>query len=357
MVRQRMLTIPQSVRIGKFWFSLLELNGANIRWSYWTINNDDLVRLCEEVNLTELIDWHPPYARSAGNLKILLKAIVSYLSRGNFEVILDQWLALPVVPVEPDDGIGGGLDAERNALIDQTANCENSSVTAMIIKSRETLQTIEYQEQKYLLGEEFVNSFNAYNEKRLETTGIENQVIRQEITKANALAELDSVLEAQEAAFNSLKNFYTKEPGEGAYNGCVLLLGDVFNPGVDTAQLLELVREATNEEIGAIMRVNQNIHTMIDVPDMNAQYNELLREYQAINQQRAEREDQAREIARRTKNFMSELLALRKEIDGTPKEDLGVSVVKDFLDKVLELTKKVGNIRAMDDKKRSPPAL
>ena len=74
MVRQRILTIPQSVRVGKIWFSLLELNGANIRWNYWAINNDDLVRLCEEVNLTELIDWHPPYARGTGNLKILLKA-------------------------------------------------------------------------------------------------------------------------------------------------------------------------------------------------------------------------------------------------------------------------------------------
>ena len=293
MVRQRMLTIPQSVRVGKFWFSLLGLNGANIMWNYWTIDNDALVQLCEEVNLTELMDWHPPYVKSTGNLKILLKAIVSYLSRGNFEVILDQWLALPVVPVEPDDAIGGGLNAERDALIAQTVNCENSSMTAMIIKSREVLLTIEYQEQKYLVGEEFAISFNAYNEKRLEVTGIENQVIRQETTKANALAELDLVLEAQEVAFNRLKIFYTKEPGEGAYNGCVLLLGDVFNPGVDTAQLLELVREATNEEIGAIMRVNQNIHTMADVPDMNDQYNELLREYQAINQQRLEREDQA----------------------------------------------------------------
>ena len=98
------------------------------------------------------------------------------------------------------------------------------------------------------------------------------------------------------------------------------------------------------------MRVNQNIHTMADVPDMNDQYNELLREYQAINQQRVEREDQARDVSRRTKNFMSELLALKKEIEGTPKEDLGLSVVKDFLDQVLELKKNVGNIRAMDDK-------
>ena len=64
---------------------------------------------------------------------------------------------------------------------------------------------------------------------------------------------------------------------------------------------LELVREASNEEIGVIMRVNQHIHSMADVPGMHAQYNDLLREYQMINQQRLEREDQTREVSRRTK--------------------------------------------------------
>ena len=162
-----------------------------------------------------------------------------------------------------------------------------------------------------------------------------------DVTKANALTELDAVLEAQEETFNSLRSFFIKEPGEGAYNGCVMFLGDVFNPGVDMTELLE---------IGVIMRVNQHIHSMADVPDMHAQYNDLLREYQMINQQRVEREDQAREVSRRTKNFMTELLALKKEIDTTPEEDLGVSVVKDYLEQVSDLKKKVGAIRALDDK-------
>ena len=69
--------------------------------------------------MEELIDWHPPFTRTTGNLKVLLKGVVSYLSRGNFEVLLDQWLTLPVVPVHPDDAVGGGLDIERNTLIDQ----------------------------------------------------------------------------------------------------------------------------------------------------------------------------------------------------------------------------------------------
>ena len=178
--------------------------------------------------------------------------VASYLSRGNFEVLLDQWLTMPVVPANPQDDIGGGLVNERNTLINLTPNCENSSVTAMILRSKEILQTIEYTEQKFILGEVFANRFNTNNEKRTEAIGIENRVIRLEVTKANALEELDAVLEAQEETFNSIKNFFIKEPGEPAYNGCILLLGDIFNPGVGMQDLLALVQEATDEELGAI---------------------------------------------------------------------------------------------------------
>ena len=187
------------------------------------------------------MEWPPPYTRSLGSLKILLKAVASYLSRGNFEVLLDQWLTMPVVPANPQDDIGGGLVNERNTLINLTPNCENSSVTAMILRSKEILQTLEYTEQKFLLGETFTNKFNTYNEKRMEAAGIENRVIRQEVTKATALEELNAVIEAQEEAFNSLKSFFIKEPGEPAYNGCMMLLGDIFNPGVGMPDLLDLV--------------------------------------------------------------------------------------------------------------------
>ena len=350
MVRQRNLTIPQSVRAGRLWFSLLQINGPLLQWNYWTIPADILTQLCQEVNIGELIDWPPPYTRSLASLKILLKAVASYLSRGNFEILLNQWLTLPVVPANPQDDIGGGLVNERNTLMNLTPNCENSSVNAMILRSKEILQTIEYTEQKFILGEIFANRFNTYNEKRTEAIGIENRVILLEVTKANALEELDAVLEAQEEAFNSIKNFFIKEPGEPAYNGCMLLLGDIFNPGVGIQDLQALVQEATNEEIGAIMRVNQHIVAMTDVPELNGQYNELIMAYNTINQQRVEREDQAREVSRRTKTFMNELQGLKREIDSTPDEDLAVSVVKDYLDQVSDLKKKLGSIRALDER-------
>ena len=63
-----------------------------------------------------------PYERTWANLKVFLKAVSTYMSRGNFEAGLDEWAnrpIIPVVPVEPDDALqpGGGLGAERAGLI------------------------------------------------------------------------------------------------------------------------------------------------------------------------------------------------------------------------------------------------
>merc|ERR1711888_535124 len=52
----------------------------------------------------ELMEYPVPYARNSSNLKILLKCVVSYLSRGHFEGELDEWLNNPVVPAPAPDG-------------------------------------------------------------------------------------------------------------------------------------------------------------------------------------------------------------------------------------------------------------
>ena len=119
---------------------------------------------------------------------------------------------------------------------------------------------------------------------------------------------------------------------------------------MDQVQLASLTREATNEEFSLIMRVNPNIHSIRDVHDLNARYDELLHEYQEINQQRADREDQAQEVSRRAKNFMTELLALKNEIEDTESLDMVMGILKDYLDQVSDLKKKLSNIRGLDDR-------
>ena len=143
MVRQNTCTIPQSIRISKkMWFKLLRLNTGNLTWAFWDIGQNDMTVLCQRYDIEELMNWQEPYIRSLDKMKVFLKCVVSYLSRGNFEGELDRWLNLAQsAEGEPPGGNLGG-----------------SSVSAMTRKSREMLQTIYYSELKLNLSEKLANS-------------------------------------------------------------------------------------------------------------------------------------------------------------------------------------------------------
>ena len=274
------------------------------------------------------------------------------MSRGHFEGDLDAWLINPVVPAPaPEGGVelppGGGLAAERAALIGSMPNCEGSSVTAMTLRAKEVLQTLEYQEAKMYLGEKVVEQFNIFNPLNEASEGLRNLVIRRELTKAGALEKLSSTLEAMEVLFSRLKDFYAREPGEGAYEGCLFAVGDAFNDNINQADLDGLIVEATNRDQALMMRVSGNIHNLRDIPTLNDRYNHLLNEYQEINILRTDTEDQEQEIHRKLKTFMLELNSLKEEINATHDEDMVVLVIKDYLDQVSDLKKKLGGIRSM----------
>ena len=100
----------------------------------------------------------------------------------------------------PDGGValppGGGLAAERAALIASMPNCEGSSVTVMTMRAKEVLQTLDYQEAKMHLGEKVVEQFNIFNPLNEACGGLRNLVIRRGSTKVEALDELSKTLGA-----------------------------------------------------------------------------------------------------------------------------------------------------------------
>ena len=181
------------------------------------------------------------------------------MSRGNFEAGLDDWLTRPIIPAQVGDEPGGGLGGQRDGLVQGTPGCEGSTVGAMTARCKEMLLTIEYVEMKFSLGEVFVGKYNTYNELRQETVGLDNRVLRLEKTKATALEDMNKVFEAQSQAFASIKSFFTKEPGEGAYNGTLLMFGDNFDNGVGVADLDALVIEAGGKQTQTVMRVSPNL--------------------------------------------------------------------------------------------------
>ena len=84
MVRQRVLTMPQSLRVAKLWYKMVAVVGGAVRWTYWTMDELEFQQICGEAMIHELMEYPAPYARNSSNLKILLKCVVSYLSRSHY---------------------------------------------------------------------------------------------------------------------------------------------------------------------------------------------------------------------------------------------------------------------------------
>ena len=55
MVRQRTLTIPQSLSLAKMWFKLLTVNGGMIRWTFWSMNEVQFWQTCGEAGIHNLM--------------------------------------------------------------------------------------------------------------------------------------------------------------------------------------------------------------------------------------------------------------------------------------------------------------
>ena len=106
------------------------------------------------------------------------------------------------------------------------------------------------------------------------------------------LERFASAGECAHQAFRSIKNFFSREPGEGAYNGTLMMFGDNFINGVTIADLDALVTEAGERQAQAVMRVSPNIEVMADVPELLDQHDQLIALYNVVSNQRVEREEQ-----------------------------------------------------------------
>ena len=262
------------------------------------------------------------------------------------EAPLDIWL---------QDVAGGNLGAERAELLARDPNAEDSSIAAMVRASRNMVETIAYAEAKMNLGDGMVTTFNYYNDKLTELEGLANEVTRGEITKATALATIDEAITSNEITFASLQTYFAKEPGENAYNGTIMLLGDQFNDNLNEANILAAVEEARNRDIRSILRTNGNIEARPDIPLLELQYQDQVNLYGNIKNQRTEAEDNLRTVGRQTRILMRDVEIFKDEVCNAGSSDLSPSVLKDFLDQLADMKKRLTNIRSMDD--HEPPVV
>ena len=92
MAPQRIVSIQQSVRILKYFWWTLNIGPDGVTCDYFTKPQAEVTAKATAYNLQECIDWVPPYTKGVGKLKVILKCIKTYLSRGNVKGPLDAWI-------------------------------------------------------------------------------------------------------------------------------------------------------------------------------------------------------------------------------------------------------------------------
>ena len=189
------------------------------------------------------------------------------------------------------DAEEGNLGAERNAVLASVEDADNSSVGSMIKKAKDMMEAVEFAEQKFVLADSMIEKFNLYNNKMNELNGLANMVVRQEITKQTALGTIDEIIERNDKAFEVIKKFYTKEPAQSAYNGIIFLLGDNFNNNLDDDNITTVMQEASDGELQVILRVHPEIAARQEIHLLEEQYQDQMRLYAEIKNQRTEQED------------------------------------------------------------------
>ena len=133
------------------------------------------------------------------------------------------------------------------------------------------------------------------------------------------------------------------------------MLGDNFNDNLNDANILAAVEQARNRDIRSILRTNGTIESRPDIPLLELQYQDQVNLYGNIKNQRTEAEDNLRTVERQTRILMRDVEMFKDEVCNAGSSDLSPSVLKDFLDQLADMKKRLINIRSMDD--HEPPVV
>ena len=100
---RRKLTVAESLRIIKLFYSFLEIEGGAVMWTFWQRTPEEFAQACVDYDLAPL--QPTPLTRNLAFLEAFITTIISYLSNGNLHTPTDAWI---------EDVQEGNKVAERN---------------------------------------------------------------------------------------------------------------------------------------------------------------------------------------------------------------------------------------------------
>ena len=147
-----------------------------------------------------------------GKLKVLLKCVKTYLSRGNIEAPLDQW-------IEATEGDDAGNIEDVRTFLRGGADPYDDSVTISINRAVYMLATLDYLGMKTGLVHLAVQKFDGYNPQHLQIDTLYNQIIHGNKSKTIALEDLDKIIQDNYECYFLFRNVLIKEPTCNPFEG------------------------------------------------------------------------------------------------------------------------------------------
>ena len=114
-------------------------------------------------------------------------------------------------------------------------------VSAMKDLARIMQQGIRFQKKKLVIGRSLIASYNTMCEKTDFCNNLHNKVIRNDVTKANALERIDDLVQSIENLGTVLTEFLNEEPDKDERAAMRILYGNQgFDDGVTDQEFLRL---------------------------------------------------------------------------------------------------------------------
>ena len=164
------------------------------------------------------------------------------------------------------------------ALLDGSE--EEGIIPALWDKNSEIISLIEYQDRKQSLGEVVVLAHEAFHSILDRALSAHDRVIREEETKASAVAKVRGAMDSLEQLFNRAKEFYVSEPSRDASAAvCFMYCNQAFQDTVDENSLQDVLIQTVAKD----PRLMLNITTMRDCPNLQNLMTMLIEESTRIH--------------------------------------------------------------------------
>ena len=345
------INVEPSIRLLKLFWWFLEEGNDGISFEYLRRDPAQITVKGTLYNIQNIIDWVPPYAPAPAKLKIFLRYVASYLSRGNVSGPIDLWIDA----TEGDDF--GNKSGVRTAL---RAGGDLDTVSLSMVKAKEMLGGMNFLEEKKRLALAAATRVDQSLSEYIQADGLYNQVVRGTMSKMAALQSLDFLIAENEQGFWAFRQFLTLEPQVDEYEGVELLYGrNCFIQTLEEASIREALQEGRDQDMKVGLRTVEPrlISKLKDITFFENRFIHLMEIYTRIKNLRQEEEEMLLRRERLCVCLRKDILEFHKEANEETEGTTSSSVVKDLLEQLQSLNRRLLDIKTMADSEPNIPPL